>query len=186
LRAVRLSFLAALIAALALAGCGGDSKKNSPPPTVPATIKVTSPAFKEGGALPVRFTCDGKLGGVNPPIGWSHKPAGTKSQALILTDPDAPGGNFTHWTVWGMMGRTNGLDTDIPPLGLPQGRNSAGTSKYAAPCPPKGSSPHRYEFAIYALKEPIALKPGAPADQVIDNVKRAAIARGVLTGKYSR
>jgi phosphatidylethanolamine-binding protein (PEBP) family uncharacterized protein len=85
-----------------------------------------------------------------------------------------------------MMGRTNGLDTDIPPLGLAQGKNSAGTSKYAAPCPPKGSAPHRYEFTIYALKEPIALKPGAPADQVIDNVKRAAIARGVLTGKYSR
>lgn len=183
---MRISALAALLAVVALAGCGGGDKKSSPPPTVPATIKVSSPAFKDRGTLPVRFTCDGSLGGVNPAIGWSHKPRGTKSQALIVTDPDAPGGNFTHWTVWGMMARTNGLDTDIPPLGLPQGRNSAGTSKYAAPCPPKGSSPHRYEFVVYALKEPIALKPGAPADQVIDKVKRAAIARGVLTGKYSR
>jgi Raf kinase inhibitor-like YbhB/YbcL family protein len=183
---VRLSLLAALIALPVLAGCGGSDNKSGPPPAVPATIKVSSPAFKDGGALPARFTCDGKFGGVNPPLGWLNKPSGTKSQALILTDPDAPGGNYTHWTVWGMMGRTNGLEADIPPLGLPQGKNSAGTSKYAAPCPPKGSSPHRYEFVIYALKEPIALKPGAPGDLVIDSVKRAALARGVLTGKYSR
>jgi Raf kinase inhibitor-like YbhB/YbcL family protein len=186
LRAVRFSVIATLVAALAVAGCGGGGDNSGPPPNVPATIKVSSPAFKNGGTLPVRYTCDGKFGGVNPQIGWTNKPSGVKSQALILTDPDAPGGNFTHWTVWGMMGRTNGLDSDIPPLGLPQGRNSAGTSKYAAPCPPKGAAPHRYEFAIYALKEPIALKPGAPADQVIDKIKRAAIARGVLTAKYSR
>ena len=184
--AVRISASAVLLAAVVVAGCGGDDNKNAPPSTPPPTIKVTSPAFENDGTLPVRFTCDGKFGGINPPLGWSNKPKGTKSQALILTDPDAPGGNFTHWTVWGMMGRTNGLEADIPPLGLPQGKNSAGTSKYAAPCPPKGSSPHRYEFTIYALKEPIALRAGAPADQVIDKIKRAALARGVITGRYSR
>jgi Raf kinase inhibitor-like YbhB/YbcL family protein len=185
MRAVRISLPAALLAALVVAGCGGDDS-SGPPPTAPTTIEVTSPAFENGGTLPTQFTCDGNLGGVNPPLAWSNKPKGTKSQALILTDPDAPGGSFVHWTVWGMMGRTNGLDRDIPPLGLPQGKNDAGTSKYAPPCPPKGSSPHRYEFVIYALKEPIALKPGAPADQVIDKIERAAMARGVLTGKYSR
>jgi Raf kinase inhibitor-like YbhB/YbcL family protein len=184
--AVRISALAVLLAALVVAGCGGDDNQSGAPPTAPATIRVTSPAFKNDGTLPVRFTCDGKFGGVNPPLQWSNKPKGTKSQALILTDPDAPGGNFTHWTVWGMMGRTTGLQADIPPLGLPQGKNSAGTSKYAPPCPPKGSSPHRYEFTIFALKERIALKPGAPADQVNDKIERAALARGVLVGKYSR
>ncbi len=176
----------ALIAVVAFTGCGGGSSSSGPPPSVPSTIKVRSSAFKEGSTLPVRFTCDGKLGGVNPPIQWSNQPPGTKSQALIVTDPDAPGGNFIHWTVWGMMGRTNGLQADIPPLGLPQGRNSAGTSRYSAPCPPKGSSPHRYQFVIYALKEYIPLKRGAPANLVIDKVKRAAIASGMLTGTYSR
>jgi Raf kinase inhibitor-like YbhB/YbcL family protein len=182
---MRASLLAALVAALMLAACG-DAKTDKPPPVVPSTIKVRSAAFKEGGTLPVGFTCDGKLGGVNPPLDWSNKPSGTKSQALIVTDPDAPSGTFVHWTVWGLMGRTTGLQEDIPPLGLPQGKNSAGTSKYAAPCPPKGDSPHRYEFAVYALKEPLGLKPGAPEDVVVEKIKRVAIARGVLTGKYSR
>jgi Raf kinase inhibitor-like YbhB/YbcL family protein len=175
-----------LFAALLVAGCGDGESNSSPPPTAPATIRVSSPAFKNNGRLPVQFTCDGKFGGVNPPLGWSHKPSGLKSQALTVEDPDAPGGNFVHWTVWGMMARTNGLDADIPPLGLPQGQNSAGTSKYSAPCPPKGNPAHHYEFTIYALKEPIALKAGAPEDLVLDKIKRAAIARGVLTGTYSR
>jgi Raf kinase inhibitor-like YbhB/YbcL family protein len=189
MRAMRVSLLAALIAALGLsvflAACGG-AKTDAPLPVAPNTIKVSSPAFKEGGTIPVRYTCDGKLGGVNPPLGWSNKPKGVKNQALIVTDPDAPSGTFVHWTVWGMMARTNGLEADIPPLGLPQGKNSAGTSKYAAPCPPKGDSPHRYEFTIYALKEALGLKPGAPEDVVVEKIKRIALARGVLTGKYSR
>ena len=183
--AMRAPLLAALIASLVLAGCGG-AKTDKPPPPVPATMKVTSPAFKEGGAIPAQFTCDGRLGGVSPPLGWSHRPKDVKSQALIVTDPDAPSGTFVHWTVWGMMARTTGLEQDIPPLGLPQGKNSAGTTKYAPPCPPKGDSPHRYEFTIYALKQALGLKPGAPEDEVVDKIKRTAIARGVLTGKYSR
>jgi Raf kinase inhibitor-like YbhB/YbcL family protein len=182
--AMRASAIAAVAVAAVMAGCGGDSK--SSPPSVPATMRLTSPAFKDGATIPAQFTCDGKLEGVNPPLAWSRKPGDTKSQALILTDPDAPGGTFVHWTVWGMMDRTTALDADIPPLGLPQGKNSAGTSKYAAPCPPKGDSPHRYQFEIYALKNPIDAKPGAPSDAVIDKIKSAALARGVLTGTYAR
>jgi Raf kinase inhibitor-like YbhB/YbcL family protein len=186
MRAVRVPVTVALLAGLLVAGCGDGESKTSPPPAAPATIKLTSPAFKNGGTLPVRFTCDGKFGGVNPPLGWASKPKGLKSQALTVEDPDAPGGNFVHWTAWGMMARTNGLEADIPPLGLPQGQNSAGTAKYAAPCPPKGGPPHHYVFTIYALKQPIALKPGAPSDLVLDKIKREALARGVLTGTYSR
>jgi Raf kinase inhibitor-like YbhB/YbcL family protein len=183
---MRASAIAAVAVAAVLAACGDDSNKSDSRPAVPETMKVTSPAFEDGGAIPARFTCDGKLGGVNPPLKWSHRPRGTKSQALVVTDPDAPGGTFVHWTVWRMMDRTTGLDADIPPIGLPQGKNDAGTTKYAPPCPPEGDSPHRYEFTIYALKEPIDAKPGAPADEAIDKIERAALARGVLTGKYSR
>jgi Raf kinase inhibitor-like YbhB/YbcL family protein len=177
---------AALIVALALAGCGDDATVNGPPPSAPDTMKLESPAWKDGGKLPVRFTCDGKLGGVSPPLEWSQRPRELKSQALIVEDPDAPSGTFVHWTVWGMMARTTGLQADIPPLGLPQGKNSAGSAKYAPPCPPKGDEPHRYRFVIYALKERIDAQPGASAGEVIDKIQSAALARGTLTGTHSR
>ena len=185
MRAMRALLIAVCAAILTVAGCGDDDT-TGPPPPAPNTMKVTSSAFANGGTIPKRFTCDGELDGVSPPLEWSRRPRETKSQALVVTDPDAPGGNFVHWTVWGMMARTTGLQADIPPIGLPQGKNSAGSSKYAPPCPPEGDSPHRYEFVIYALKEPIALKTGAPADQVQDEIAKAALARGTLTGRYSR
>jgi Raf kinase inhibitor-like YbhB/YbcL family protein len=172
--------------ALALAGCGDGGTVSGPPPAAPNTMKLTSPAFADGGTLPKRFACDGKLGGVNPPLDWSLKPPGVKSQALIVEDPDAPGGTYVHWTVWAMMPRTNGLEADIPPIGLPQGKNSAGKTGYAAPCPPKGDSPHRYQFIVYALKERIDAKNGAQAADVIDKIERAALARGTLTATYGR
>jgi Raf kinase inhibitor-like YbhB/YbcL family protein len=183
---MRPSLVAFLAAALTLAACGDDSTVSGPPPAAPDTMKLTSPSFKDGARLPEKFTCDGKLGGVSPAFEWSKRPRDLKSQALIVEDPDAPNGTFVHWTVWGMMAKTTGLQEDIPPLGLPQGKNSAGTSKYAPPCPPKGDDPHRYQFVIYALKERIGAKPGAPADEVIDEIERAALARGTLTGTYSR
>jgi Raf kinase inhibitor-like YbhB/YbcL family protein len=183
---VRTRALTSLAAALVLGACGGKGSVSGPPPSAPNTIKVTSPAFRDGGTLPKQFTCDGKLGGVNPPLNWSNRPRDEKSQALIVEDPDAPGGTYVHWTAWRMMARTSGLQADVPPIGLPQGRNSAGRTGYAPPCPPKGDPPHRYQFIIYALNQPIDAKPGAPPDQVIGKIERAALARGTLTAKYGR
>jgi Raf kinase inhibitor-like YbhB/YbcL family protein len=183
---VRVPVFTALAAALALGACGGNGTVSGPPPQAPDTMKLASPAFRDGGTLPKQVTCNGKLGGVNPPLNWSKRPRGTKSQALILEDPDAPGGTYVHWTVWRMMARTTGLQADIPPVGLPQGRNSAGKTGYAPPCPPKGDAPHHYRFIVYALKEPIDAKPGAPPKEVIDKIERAALARGTLTGTYGR
>jgi Raf kinase inhibitor-like YbhB/YbcL family protein len=176
--------LTALLAALVVSGCGDDEQ--SKPAPAPDTMRLVSPAFRAGQTLPTRFTCDGKLGGVNPPLGWTRRPRDTQSQALVVTDPDAPGGTFVHWTVWGMMDRTSGLDADIPPLGLPQGENTDGENKYEPPCPPTGDPPHRYVFTIYALEEPIDAQPGAPADEAIEKIERAALARGVLTATYRR
>jgi Raf kinase inhibitor-like YbhB/YbcL family protein len=186
MRAMRAALLAAIAAALFLAACGDNGTDSGSPPAAPNTMKLTSPAFADGATLPKQFTCDGKLGGVNPPLEWSRRPRDLKTQALIVSDPDAPGGTFIHWTVWGMMARTTGLEADIPPIGLPQATNSAGKTGYAAPCPPKGDSPHRYQFIIYALKGPIGLKTGAPAKEAIDQIERAALARGTLTATYSR
>jgi Raf kinase inhibitor-like YbhB/YbcL family protein len=149
-------------------------------------MQLESPDFQDGEQLPRQFTCDGRLGGVSPPLTWSKRPRNTKSQALVVTDPDAPGGTFVHWTVWRMMDRTTGLDADIPPIGLPQGENTDGRNGYAPICPPTGDSPHRYEFTIYALEEPIDAEPGAPPDEVIGKIEEAALARGVLRATYRR
>jgi Raf kinase inhibitor-like YbhB/YbcL family protein len=183
---VRARALTAVAAALALGACGGGGTVSGSASSVPNTMKLTSPVFRDGAPLPKQFTCDGKLGGVNPPLDWSKRPHDTKSQALVVEDPDAPGGTYVHWTLWRMMARTNGLQADIPPIGLPQGKNSAGKTGYAPPCPPKGDAPHHYEFTVYALREPIDAKPGTPPGDVIGKIERAALARGTLTGTYGR
>lgn len=185
MRSMRFLAIALTCAALGLAACGGgDSSSSAPEP--PNTMKLTSAAFANGARLPAKFTCDGPLKGVNPPLDWGLRPRDLKSQALTLVDPDAPNGTFVHWVVWGMMRKTTGLQEDIPPIGLPMAKNDAGTIKYAPPCPPKGDKPHRYVFTIYALKDTIDTKPGAPADEAINAIKKAALARGTLIGTYSR
>ena len=185
MRPMRFLAIAMTSAALGLAACGGDDNSKSAPEP-PNTMKLTSPAFADGATLPKKFTCDGPLKGVSPPLDWRLRPRDLKSQALTLTDPDAPGGTFVHWVVWGMMRKTTGLQEDIPPIGLPTAKNDAGTTKYAPPCPPKGDSPHRYVFTIYALKDQLDAKGGDPANDVIEKIKKAALARGTLTGTYSR
>ena len=181
---MRPALLTALLTTVIVAGCGGDD--DSGPPSVPNTMQLESPAFRDGAEIPRRFTCDGRLGGVNPPFTWSKRPRDTVSQALVVTDPDAPGGTFVHWTVWGMMDRTTGLDPDIPPIGLPQGENTNGEKGYEPMCPPTGDPPHTYEFTIYSLKERIDLEAGAPPQEAIDAIQGAALARGVLRGTYQR
>lgn len=182
--AMRVLAIVSTTAALALAGCGGGSSK--PPPDPPNTMQLRSTAFKDGATLPKKYTCDGSLGGVNPPFDWSKRPRDLNSQALVVTDPGAPGGTYVHWAIWRMMARTTGLQEDIPPIGLPAATNSSGNTKYAPPCPPRGDPPHRYVFTIYALKQPLDAKNGAPANEVIDKIKKDALARGTLTGTYSR
>ena len=96
-------------------------------------LQLTSTAFGPDSALPKSYTCDGA--GESPPLAWSRAPAGTKSIAVLVTDPEAPGGTFTHWLV-----------TDLPPsaTSLPAARPG-----YTPPCPPSGK--HHYYFHVYAL-----------------------------------
>jgi Raf kinase inhibitor-like YbhB/YbcL family protein len=117
--------------------------------TEPMTL--SSPAFENGGALPARYSCEG--GGVSPPLRWSHLPPGTRSLALVVSDPDAPGGNFVHWVLYDLPPDMGGLPAGIAqqelPPGAAQGRNGKGALGWTPPCPPTGS--HRYRFVLYAL-----------------------------------
>src|SRR5512142_1128234 len=113
---------------------------------VPLTL--SSSALKEGAAIPARFTCDGE--NVPPPIQWDGKPASAQSLVLILDDPDAPGGVFTHWMVYDIL--LAGADSGhISSPMAREGKNDFGKTGYGGPCPPRGHGAHRYFFTLSAL-----------------------------------
>ena len=180
---VRLPLIILAACALALASCG----KKSEPPTASSSrrsISVSSPAFANGGVLPRRFSCDGQ--GTPPPLRWSGVPRGTAQFALLMEDPDAPGGTFLHWSLFGIDPATRAYSPGATPAGARAGRNSTGREGYTGPCPPKGDKPHRYVFTVYALGRRLALAAGAAQDEVRKATRTAAIAQGSLTARYGR
>jgi Raf kinase inhibitor-like YbhB/YbcL family protein len=166
-----------------IAGCGGG-KVTAPEPTAPAGIELTSSAFAEGHPIPARYTCDG--GDTSPPLQWAGAPKATKELALLVDDPDAPGGTYTHWTVYGIPPATRAFQAGTAPPQAREGRNSFGDDRYGGPCPPKGDDPHRYVFQLYALRAPLKLPQGAKPDEVRAAIQSQAIARGRLVGTFKR
>ncbi len=177
--------LAAVCAAVALAGCGGDDKPEEPLPTAPDTIQFTSPNFKDGGAIPKELTCDGA--GAKPTLAYRGLPEGAIELVLVVQDPDAPNGTFTHWTAWGISAAPGGglAPNGEFPAGLKEGKNSAGKVGWTPPCPPKGDDAHHYAFSLYALNKGLTLEPGASPEAVQAQLK-GALARGTFTGTYQR
>ena len=152
------------------------------------TLSLSSSVFQDGDSIPTRYTCDGQ--DVSPPLAWGEPPAGTQSFALILDDPDAPGGVFTHWLVFNLPADSRELAEAVPaqnelPTGALQGKNDFGTIGYRGPCPPSGST-HHYRFTIYALDQPLDLKAGISRAQVIDAITGHILAWGQLVGMYQR
>lgn len=174
---------------LALIACAVPGRRAGPElPEAPATMSLTSPAFAEGAEIPKRFTCDGD--NRSPPLAWSDPPEGTRALALVMDDPDAPGGTFTHWLVYDLSADARSLPEGVPagrelPGGGMQGENDFGRTGYGGPCPPRGEQ-HRYRFAIYALDAPLDLPPGAGRAAVLEAIASHALARGMLTGTYRR
>src|SRR5215831_15113806 len=120
------------------------------------TMNVTSSAFKPGGSIPSRFTCDGA--NVSPPLEWTGVPPAAKTLALVVTDPDAPDPKapkttWVHWILYGLPADSKGLREAVPSKGLPagtlEGSNDWGKAGYGGPCPPIGR--HRYVFTLFAL-----------------------------------
>ena len=102
---------------------------------------------------------------------------------MIVDDPDAPGGLFTHWTVWNISPQTAAIDEGITPKGV-QGTNDFGKSGYGGPCPPSGT--HRYYFKIFALDRELNLPSSAKRGQLDAAIKDHVVAQGELVGRYSR
>ena len=151
-------------------------------------MQLTSPVFENGDPLPRKYTCDGQ--DISPPLAWSDVPAGTKSVALMLEDPDAPGGTFTHWVAFNLDAHLNEIKEAIPARpsidgGGSQGKNDAGRMGYYGPCPPAGKV-HHYKFTLIALDSNIDLHPGASKRQVIAAMENHVLATTSLIGTYIR
>jgi Raf kinase inhibitor-like YbhB/YbcL family protein len=174
---------------IALAGCGASNradKQTGEAKVENATItklELTSNAFQNGQPIPMQFTCDGA--DQTPTLRWSDPPAGTKSFALVIDDPDAPSGTFRHWGVFDIpasarsIGGGQRIGTEVT--------NDFGKPGYGGPCPPKGHGPHHYHFKLFALDVD---KLGVPANAKVADVENAArqhaIAEGELVGTYER
>jgi Raf kinase inhibitor-like YbhB/YbcL family protein len=152
------------------------------------SISVTSEAFEHEEEIPRRYTCDGE--NLSPPLSWGPLPGNTKSVALIVDDPDAPAGVFTHWVLFNMPPDVSELPEGLPGReklenGALQGQNGFGKTGYGGPCPPKGS-PHHYYFTVYALDSVVNLQAGASKKGLLDAMSGHVLGRGQLVGVYER
>lgn len=144
-------------------------------------MELTSPAFSQGQPIPEPHTSKGA--GTNPPLMVSAIPPGTQSLALVLHDPDAPSGDFTHWTIWNISATAGVLPENHIPSGALQGRNDFGQTSYGPPSPPSGT--HHYVFDLYALNVQLALEAGAPLEKLIAAMEGHIVAQAQLVGTVS-
>jgi Raf kinase inhibitor-like YbhB/YbcL family protein len=147
-----------------------------------AEFVLQSSAFEHGGPIPGRHSCEGE--DLSPPLSWSGAPQGTRSLALVVDDPDAPAGTFTHWLGWGLDPGAQGLDEgEAAPV---EGRNDFGTSGYRGPCPPPGHGRHRYFCRLCALDFDPGLRSGAGKRELERALEGHTLAVAELIGTYER
>lgn len=174
----------------ALAGCGAhDASTNQPDggSTVDnatiAKLGLTSSAFEDGQPIPTQYGCDGT--NQSPPLSWDEPPQGTKSFALVVDDPDAPGGTFRHWGAYDIPGDTRTIAAGQA-VGS-QAINDFGEAGYGGPCPPQGHGPHHYHFRLFALRaDKLDLGANPKVADVETAAEQQAIAQGGLVGIYER
>lgn len=173
--------MALLLAVTSLPGCRDSIARGQ-------TMHLSSTSFQDGSRIPAKYTCSGA--GISPQLAWNAPPAATASLALIVTDPDAPRGIFTHWVLYDLPAETRALPEGLPGVGqLPdgalQGRNDFGEIGYGGPCPPPGS-PHHYIFTLYALDAKLNLPVGEKRAQVEAAMQGHILASGKLIGLFQR
>ncbi len=145
-------------------------------------FSLESSAFDNARAIPSRQSCEGE--DVSPPLRWMNVPEGTRSLALVVDDPDAPGGVFTHWLAWGLDPAAGGLGEGEPAPA--EGRNDFGTTGYRGPCPPPGHGRHRYVFRLYALDTELELGAGAAKAELEQAIEGHVLTTAELVGTYER
>ena len=175
--------LVLLLTLVVLAGCSGQRAATDQPEEASMTLSLTSTAFADGKPIPDQYSCWGQ--GMSPPLEWSGAPAGTKSFALIVDDPDAPSGTYVHWVIYNIPPSSTGLAEAVAPEaqlpdGSLQGANSSRRTGFTSPCPPSGT--HRYYFKLQALDTVLDLSSGASKDQLLQAMQGHVLAQGQLMG----
>lgn len=160
-----------------LASCTGSIAMATPP------FKLTSSVILPNQPIPERYTCDGA--DASPPLRWSNPPEGTKSFALIVDDPDAPSGTFTHWLLWGLPAEATSLDENAVPSQAKEGTNHFGRKGWGGPCPPPGK-PHHYHFRLLALDTAPSLPAGASRADLDRGIKDHVLGQAELVAVYAR
>jgi Raf kinase inhibitor-like YbhB/YbcL family protein len=179
---------ALLVAALTSCGARNDATNDSDgeatvESATVAKLSLTSEAFQNGEPIPTQFTCDG--GDQTPTLKWDGPPAGTKSFALVIDDPDAPSGTFRHWGVFDIPASARSIG-DGQQIGT-EVANDFGRPGYGGPCPPKGHGPHHYHFKLFALgTDKLGLSTDAKVVDVENAAQRHSIGQGELIGTYER
>ena len=150
-------------------------------------MALTSPAFADQETIPLTYTCEGD--DTSPALDWQAAPPGTGSFALLVTDPDAPLGTFTHWLLYNISADISGLPEGIPAgeqnIFGTHGKNGFGNFGYNGSCPPSGAA-HHYLFTVYALSLPADLPPGLSREAFLRAISDSILASGTLTGIFQR
>jgi hypothetical protein len=165
----------------------GVINKKNPMPTVSnsfknSSLKITSSAFSDNSLISSKYTCDGE--NVSPPLSFSGVPQSAKSLALIVDDPDAPGGTWIHWVIWNINPDLKEVPENAAgDIGV-EGVSSFGKIGYGGPCPPSGT--HRYFFKLYALDAELDLPAETTAPGLSKAMENHIIGYAELVGLYSR
>jgi Raf kinase inhibitor-like YbhB/YbcL family protein len=151
-------------------------------------LSISSTAFESGYKIPVAHTRDGD--DISPPLSWDGEPKGTRSFAIIMDDPDAPGGTFTHWMIYNIPSESHILEKSVPikinlDNGAVQAKNDFGKIGYGGPSPPKGEE-HRYFIKIFALKKKLRPQSIQSDEDFYKQIKDHVLDKGEYMGKYYR
>lgn len=187
----------AVVSATGLAGCETfeaeppSDETTEPTSESPSSVSLRSPAFESSGEVSRRYTCEGA--NISPPLAVENVPDEAQTLVLVVVDPDAGNGGFTHWLLWNISPNVNTIPEDVPPTeivesldGARQGTNDFEELGYGGPCPPINDPPHTYRFTLHALQSRLRVGAGAKRDELLEAMADKRLAQVSLTASFGR
>jgi Raf kinase inhibitor-like YbhB/YbcL family protein len=173
-----------VVGVTACGAAGGGADPAVAPGARLETLGVSSTSFSSNGEIPVDYTCDGA--NKSPELAWSAPPRGTQSFAVVVDDPDAPTGTFTHWIVYNLGADARSLPeaTDPATVGGASGLSDSKRPTYGGPCPPRLEM-HHYNFRVFALNAPLVVGTEPDRDAIDAAMSGHVLAVGTLVGAFS-